>query len=176
MFMEADHLCQPLPWLYTSGQLSENDIAWLSTLGVSAVVNLSRAQTPVCVPWEAELVTAQAITYVHIPVDPEQPSPRLFGQFAGVMMSLLGCRVWVHCADNATAAPFVYLFRRFVLNASEAQASLGLQWGWQATPAWQEFFRLVTAAFDRQSQRICHMQPEKPRLAAQEDGSATNDG
>ncbi len=39
--MDAENTHQVFDWLWTSGQLSEKDIAGLTALGIEAVINLA---------------------------------------------------------------------------------------------------------------------------------------
>ncbi len=64
--MDAENIHQVFDWLWTSGQLSESDIASLSSLGIEAVINLALPTSPNALPGEAELVTQQGISYTQI--------------------------------------------------------------------------------------------------------------
>ena len=54
---DAENIHQVLDWLWTSGQLSEDDISCLPALGIEAVVNLAPPTSSSALPGEAELVT-----------------------------------------------------------------------------------------------------------------------
>jgi hypothetical protein len=66
--MNAENTHQVFDWLWTSGQLSEHDIAELPLLGVETVINLALPTSSNALPGEAELVTVQGMNYIHIPV------------------------------------------------------------------------------------------------------------
>jgi len=59
--MDAENARQVYDWLWTSGQLSQRDIASLPALGIEAVVNIALPTSPNALPGEAELVTGGVI-------------------------------------------------------------------------------------------------------------------
>ena len=71
--MDAVNTHQVFEWLWTSGQLSEKDIASLPALEIEAVINLALPSSSNALRGEAELVTRLGMTYIHIPVEWEQP-------------------------------------------------------------------------------------------------------
>jgi RimJ/RimL family protein N-acetyltransferase/protein tyrosine phosphatase (PTP) superfamily phosphohydrolase (DUF442 family) len=125
--------------LWTSGQLSSQDIGRLPELGIDAVINLALPSASNALPGEAEAVTRQGMTFVQIPVPWEQPEPGHLQQFLGVMDALRGRKVWVHCAMNFRVSAFVYLYRRLRLGEGHEAALHPLQTVWQPNPVWQAF-------------------------------------
>lgn len=71
--MDAINTHQVFDWLWTSGQLSENDIARLPSLGIEAVVNLATPASSNALAGEAERVAREGIPYFQIPVEWEHP-------------------------------------------------------------------------------------------------------
>ena len=71
--MDAVNTHQVFEWLWTSGQFSEKDIASLPALEIEAVINLALPSSSNALRGEAELVTRLGMTYIHIPVEWEQP-------------------------------------------------------------------------------------------------------
>jgi protein tyrosine phosphatase (PTP) superfamily phosphohydrolase (DUF442 family) len=143
--MDAENTHQVFDWLWSSGQLSAADIGTLPALDIAVVINLAPPNSSNALAGEAELVSAQGLTYVQIPVDWQQPNPEQFNQFVGVMQAFAGRKVWLHCAKNMRASAFVYLYRKLILNQPEVQASWPLQAVWSPNPAWQSFIAAVTA-------------------------------
>jgi protein tyrosine phosphatase (PTP) superfamily phosphohydrolase (DUF442 family) len=132
-------------WLWTSGQLSERDIAQLPEFGIAAVINLALPTSSNALPGEAELITKQGIAYVHIPVEWTAPRPEQFDQFVAVMKGFEGHNVWVHCAMNMRVSAFMYLYRRLVLDESEEAARDPMRSIWQPDATWHSFIDEVTA-------------------------------
>ena len=60
--MDAENTHQVYDWLWTSGQLSQRDIASRPALGIEAVVNLALPASSNALPGEAERVTGLGLT------------------------------------------------------------------------------------------------------------------
>lgn len=144
--MDAENTHQVFDWLWSSGQLSPADIQKLPGLGISAVINLAPPTASNALPGEAELVAAQSLTYVQIPVDWLQPDPEKFRQFYGVLQSFARRKLWLHCAKNMRASAFVYLYRKLILAEPEEAASLPMREVWSPNPVWQNFINDVSTA------------------------------
>ena len=71
--MDAENTHQVYDWLWTSGQISQRDIASLPALGIEAVINIALPASSNALPGEVERVTGLSLTYVYIPVDWERP-------------------------------------------------------------------------------------------------------
>lgn len=144
--MDAENTHQVFDWLWTSGQLSEGDIARLPELGIEAVINLALPTAANALPGEAELITRQGIAYIHIPVQWQRPELRQFEQFCGVLEAFAGRAIWVHCAKNMRASTFVYLYRRLRLKESEEAAAHPMREVWMPNETWQAFINTALAA------------------------------
>lgn len=137
--MDAVNTFQVFDWLWTSGQLSAADVRALPGLGFSVVMNLALPSSPNALPGEAEKVAELGLTYIHIPVEWENPRAEQFFQFARLLKGLAGEKVWVHCAMNMRVSAFVYLYRRLALNESEQAASEPMRQIWTPNETWQAF-------------------------------------
>ena len=62
------------------------------------------------------------MTYIHIPVDFQNPTDDDFDQFRAVMEQLKEVPVHVHCIANYRVSAFFYRYRRDVLGVGEATA------------------------------------------------------
>ncbi len=149
--MDAENTHQVYDWLWTSGQLSQRDIASLPALGIEAVVNLALPTSSNALPGEAERVTGLGLTYVPIPVEWECPRPEQFEQFVGVLKALSGRKVWVHCAKNMRVSVFVYLYRKHVLGEDDQQASFPMRAVWSPNEVWQAFIAQVGVVYSNNS-------------------------
>ncbi|NOT99687.1 MAG: phosphotyrosine protein phosphatase [Sideroxydans sp.] len=133
------HTHQVFDWLWTSGQLSEKDIASLPALNIEAVINLALPTASNALPGEAELITRQGIAYIHIPVVWERPELHQLTQFFDIIKAFNGRNVWVHCAKNMRASTFIYLYRRLCLAESEDVSSHPMLDVWTPNEIWQTF-------------------------------------
>jgi protein tyrosine phosphatase (PTP) superfamily phosphohydrolase (DUF442 family) len=151
MDMDAENTHQVFEWLWSSGQLSEEDIRSLPSHGFSAVINLALPTSSNALAGEAELVTGHGMAYVQIPVEWENPTPEAFLQFVGVLNAFAGRKVWVHCAKNMRVSAFIYLYRKLVLSEADELASIPMQDIWQPNGTWQAFIHEVCAAYSGHS-------------------------
>jgi hypothetical protein len=69
----------------TSGQPTEPQLADIRALGVRHVVNLGLHTHEKALPDEAASVSRLGMTYIHIPVDFQNPTDQDFGEFCAVM-------------------------------------------------------------------------------------------
>lgn len=137
--MKAENIQQIGDRLWTSGQIDERDIEEIRALGVEAVVNLALPTSNPSLPREAELVTGAGMSYFQIPVPWEKPEIHHLELFFGLLASLEGRRVWVHCAKNYRVSSFVYLYRRICLGEAEEDAKATLNSVWQPNEIWAAF-------------------------------------
>jgi protein tyrosine phosphatase (PTP) superfamily phosphohydrolase (DUF442 family) len=81
----------------TSGQPTEPQFAYIQALGVRHIVNLGLHTHEKALPDEPASVSRLGMTYIHIPVDFQNPTDQDFEQFCAVMEQLRGVPVHVHC-------------------------------------------------------------------------------
>lgn len=141
--MDAENTYQVFDWLWTSGQLSEQDILGLPALGVDVVINLALPTSSPALLGEAELVTQQGLVYIQIPVEWEKPKPEQFAQFVGTLKAFEGHNIWVHCAKNMRVSAFIYLYRKLILSESEEDASFPMREIWTPNETWQAFIKNI---------------------------------
>jgi protein tyrosine phosphatase (PTP) superfamily phosphohydrolase (DUF442 family) len=99
----------------TSGQPTEPQLADIHALGVRHIVNLGLHTHDKALPDEAASVSRLGMTYIHIPVDFQNPTDQDFEQFCSVMERLNDVPVHVHCIANYRVSAFFYRYRRDVL-------------------------------------------------------------
>lgn len=123
----------------TSGQPSEAQLAEIRQLGVRHVVNLGLHTHEKALPDEAASVAALGMTYIHIPVDFQNPTEADFARFCSVMAGLREVPVHVHCIANYRVSAFFCRYRRDVLGMDAAQAQAEMEEVWQPEGVWREF-------------------------------------
>jgi uncharacterized protein (TIGR01244 family) len=124
--------------LARSGMPQPDDFAALRQAGFEVVINLALPTSDNALPNEGELVSAQGMTYVHIPVKFDAPQPADFERFTRVMDACAGQRVFVHCAANMRVSAFVFLHRlRHGIKRETAEADLKKIW--EPDEVWRKF-------------------------------------
>jgi protein tyrosine phosphatase (PTP) superfamily phosphohydrolase (DUF442 family) len=126
-------------------------LADIQALGVGHVVNLGLHTHEKALPDEAASVVALGMTYIHIPVDFQNPTQADFDRFCETMAALKDVPVHVHCIANYRVSAFFYRYRRDVLGLDEAEIRADLDRLWQPEGVWAAFIalrgtRLVGAA------------------------------
>lgn len=153
MTMQAESTFQVFDWLWSSGQLSETDIASLPAMGIDVVINLAPPSASNALSDEAEFVTREGLCYIQIPVEWEQPEYLQLLQFFGVLNAFKGQRIWVHCVKNMRVSAFIYLYRRLCLSHSEEKARYPMREVWVPDPTWQTF---IEQAIDKYQNSLTH--------------------
>src|SRR5271167_1972509 len=123
----------------TSGQPTEPQLADIHALGIRHIVNLGLHSHEKALPDETASVSRLGMTYIHIPVDFQNPTDRDFDQFCAVMEQLKDVPVHVHCIANYRVSAFFYRYRRDVLGMDEARARADMEDVWHPEGVWAVF-------------------------------------
>ncbi len=123
----------------TSGQPTEAQLSAIAALGVRCVINLGLHSHEKALPDEAGSVVAHGMTYMHIPVDFQNPTERDFASFVTAMEAVRKAPVHVHCIANYRVSAFFYRYRRDVLGIDAAKARIDLDAIWTPDPVWAAF-------------------------------------
>ena len=123
----------------TSGQPTEAQLADIHALGIRHIVNLGLHTHEKALPDEAGSVARHGMTYIHIPVDFQNPTDQDFEKCCSVMEQLKDVPVHVHCIANARVSAFFYRYRRDVLGMDEARARADMEEVWRPKGVWAEF-------------------------------------
>jgi protein tyrosine phosphatase (PTP) superfamily phosphohydrolase (DUF442 family) len=128
----------------TAGQPTAEQLAAVAVAGCSTVINLGLHGADYALPDERSTVESLGMQYVHIPVIWERPTPEDLARFSGVMSTLEGQDLFVHCAANVRVTVFLALDRvtRQGWAAERAMATVDLA---TLPPAWQQFISDVLA-------------------------------
>ena len=125
----------------TSGQPTEAQLADIHALGIRHIVNLGLHTHEKALPDEAGSVARLGMTYIHIPVDFQNPTDQDFEKCCSVMEQLKDVPVHVHCIANARVSAFFYRYRRDVLGMDEARARADMEEVWRPKGVWAEFVK-----------------------------------
>ena len=123
----------------TSGQPTERELADIQALGVRHIVNLGLHTHEKALPDEAASVGGLGMTYIHIPVDFQNPTEEDFATFCAAMERLKDVPVHVHCIANFRVSAFFYRYRRDVLGMDEAAARAEMEQVWHPEGVWAAF-------------------------------------
>lgn len=123
----------------TAGQPTAEQFAAIKAAGYDTVINLAMPDSTNAIANEAELVAAQGMEYVHIPVVWEQPEQQDLQDFFAMMASHQGHRVFVHCALNWRVSCFIFLYKIIEQGADPDLARQALHEIWQPNATWERF-------------------------------------
>lgn len=123
----------------TSGQPTEPQLADIHALGVRHIINLGLHTHEKALPNEAASVSRLGMTYIHIPVDFQNPTDQDFAKFCAEMARLKEIPVHVHCIANYRVSAFFYRYRRDVLGMDEAQVRPDMEQIWHPEGVWATF-------------------------------------
>ena len=123
----------------TSGQPTEAQLAEIRDMGVRHVINLGLHSHDMALPDEAGSLARLDITYIHIPVDFQNPTEGDFAQFCAAMAQLADQPVHVHCIANYRVSAFFYRYRRDVLGWDDSKARAEMEAIWKPKGVWAGF-------------------------------------
>lgn len=135
--LDAPNVEQIGPLLATSGQPSEQALRTLASRGFKAVVYLAPSSVPNAVPNEAELLRAQAIEFVQIPIPFNAPDESHVQAFFSVMDRLKNVSTLVHCEISMRASVMVFLYRSIRRREDPAVAYEAVARVWSPRGAWR---------------------------------------
>lgn len=131
----------------TSGQPSAEDFATIAKRGYRTVINLALSSSDNAIVHEGDIVTSHGMTYLHIPVQFDQPQPAQFEIFANALQHQAEDLVWVHCALNMRVSAFIYLYNILHRKLPETEAQQLLRQVWQPNSVWAEFIDTVKRTY-----------------------------
>jgi protein tyrosine phosphatase (PTP) superfamily phosphohydrolase (DUF442 family) len=143
--MPVHHLagiCNYLPIsdaIGTAGQPTPEQFAQIRAAGYRVVINLAMPTSTNALPNEAELVAAQGMVYVHIPVVWEAPTLDDLDRFLAAMAGFEGQKLFVHCALNMRVSCFMLLYRVIRRGVPLEEAAWVQRQIWEPDEVWQRF-------------------------------------
>ena len=118
---EARNFYQFEPTVLTSGQPSASQLAEAADDGIEVVINLVPESEGIYNPQEGEILAAQGVEYIHVPVNWRDPKAEEFQTFLNAMDRVGDRKVLVHCWANARASALVAAHR--AIHAPGTQAA-----------------------------------------------------
>jgi uncharacterized protein (TIGR01244 family) len=127
------------PLLVTAGQPDRASLKRLKAEGYSAVISFAPGGTADAVPDQAEILAAQGVEFVHIPVPWQGPEARHLDAMAAAMQRLKGSKVLVHCQMNMRASALTFLYRTIHEKEEPAKAWGDVKPLWTPSSQWAAF-------------------------------------
>ena len=124
----------------TSGQPNNKQLISIANGGYETVINLAPNTTiEGRIINEEGILKSKNITYIHIPVDFNNPLDEDFNKFVAALEENKHKKIWVHCAANMRVSAFVFKYRRDVLGLSQKNIEQDLKAIWIPNKTWSFF-------------------------------------
>jgi protein tyrosine phosphatase (PTP) superfamily phosphohydrolase (DUF442 family) len=140
--------------LGTAGQPTSEQFAAIRAAGYGVVINLAMPDSTNALANERNLVEAQGMVYVHIPVVWESPTLDDLARFFDEVEDCRGRKVFVHCAMNMRVSCFVLLYRVVRLGVPLAEAVQTMRRIWAPDAVWQAFIERALAHYGYQENGV----------------------
>ena len=134
--------------LHTSGQPESSQLSSLADRGFEMVINLAPPTTQGAIAIEGQLVAANGVTYVNIPVDWRNPTYADFALFSGVLNESGDRQVLVHCQVNKRASMFTFLYQVVHAQVPVDEAFEFVKQVWVPEDQWVTFGKMVLGRHD----------------------------
>ena len=124
----------------TSGQPNAYQLKLIAENGYDAVINLApNSVFEGSVINEAEILTANKVKYIHIPVNFNKPKDEDFLKFVNCLEENKDKKIWIHCAANMRVSAFVYKYRRDILKLEDGKIIKDMNLIWSPNNVWGSF-------------------------------------
>lgn len=127
--------------LFTSGQPTSKQFELIANDGFEVVINLGLATSEGKIEKEDEVVTSLGLTYLHIPVDFQEPTLKNLNDFLELLYSQRDKKVWVHCIKNYRVSAFMYVYHKYIFQTPFDEIDLDIFNEWQPDSAWQDIMK-----------------------------------
>lgn len=126
----------------TSGQPKIEELELIANEGFEVVINLAMPTTSNALENEDKIVSSLNMSYIHIPVDFENPKISDLKLFLNILQALGANKVWIHCAKNYRVSAFMYVYHKYILHTPFEQIDLSIFDMWQPSLVWQELMKV----------------------------------
>ena len=126
----------------TSGQPKIEELELIANEGFEVVINLAMPTTSNALENEDKIVSSLNMSYIHIPVDFENPKLSDLKLFLNILQALGANKVWIHCAKNYRVSAFMYVYHKYILHTPFEQIDLSIFDMWQPSLVWQELMKV----------------------------------
>ncbi|RXK00422.1 hypothetical protein CRU98_04485 [Arcobacter sp. CECT 8986] len=126
----------------TSGQPTQEELEQIAKNDFKVVINLALNDSSLALDNEDKIVSDLGLTYIHIPVDFENPEWDNLKIFLNIMNGFSNQKVWVHCAKNYRVTSFMYVFHKYFLKTPFEQIDLSVFDMWTPSKKWQDLMKI----------------------------------
>ena len=126
----------------TSGQPKIEELELIANEGFEVITNLAMPTTSNALENEDKIVSSLNMSYIHIPVDFENPKISDLKLFLNVLQALGANKVWIHCAKNYRVSAFMYVYHKYILHTPFEQIDLSIFDMWQPSLVWQKLMKV----------------------------------
>ena len=126
----------------TSGQPKIEELELIANEGFEVVINLAVSTTSNALENEDKIVSSLNMSYIHIPVDFENPRISDLKLFLNILQALGANKVWIHCAKNYRVSAFMYVYHKYILHTPFEEIDLSIFEKWQPSLVWQELMKV----------------------------------
>ena len=126
----------------TSGQPKIEELELIANEGFEVIINLAMPTTSNALENEDKIVSSLNMSYIHIPVDFENPKLSDLKLFLNILQALGANKVWIHCAKNYRVSAFMYVYHKYILHTPFEQIDLSIFDMWQPSSVWQELMKV----------------------------------
>lgn len=131
----------------SAGQPTQAQLGDLRNAGFQRVIYIAMNDSQSALAGEDRMVKELGMSYVHIPVRYDQPSPEDFEIFA-TLMRASRAKTLLHCQVNYRASVFSFLYRVIYGGVPIKQAKADLNSVWQPEGIWFQFIKTVLGRHD----------------------------
>ncbi len=126
----------------TSGQPKIEELESIANEGFEVVINLAVLVTSNALENEDKIVSSLNMSYIHIPVDFENPKLSDLKLFLNILQALGANKVWIHCVKNYRVSAFMYVYHKYILRTPFEEIDLSIFDKWQPSLVWQELMKV----------------------------------
>ena len=126
----------------TSGQPKIEELELIANEGFEVIINLAMPTTSNALENEDKIVSSLNMSYIHIPVDFENPKISDLKLFLNILQALGANKVWIHCAKNYRVSAFMYVYHKYILHTPFEEIDLSIFDKWKPSLIWQELMKV----------------------------------
>ena len=126
----------------TSGQPKIEELELIANEGFEVIINIAMPTTSNALENEDKIVSSLNMSYIHIPVDFENPKISDLKLFLNILQALGANKVWIHCAKNYRVSAFMYVYHKYILHTPFEEIDLSIFDKWQPSLIWQELMKV----------------------------------
>ncbi|MGA1932317.1 protein tyrosine phosphatase family protein [Arcobacter sp. YIC-464] len=131
--------------IHTSGQPTIEQFSKLKEEEFEVIINIALCNSSNALENEDKIVSELGMTYIHLPIDFEEPKLSDLKLFINILQSLGANKVLVHCAKNYRVSAFMYVYHKYILQTPFDNIDLSMFEQWSPNKTWQS---LMKVSFD----------------------------